>query len=273
MECQLKNSVNEFNPLVSVVTPCYNDGVYLAETIQSVLAQTYLNIEMIVVDDGSVDQDSINAIEQLKQKFPKVQFYRIENGGPSKARNVAISKAKGKYILPLDADDLIGPNYIEKAVKVLEGHPEVGLVYCHAEFFGERQGPWDLPPFTIQAFAWDNLIFNAGVFRRSHWEQFGGYDETLIYGSEDYDFWLNFIEIGLVPIRLDETLFFYRIKKKSRSTAFLQSALDHKVETYAKIFKNHAGFFEDKIEHFFQMRFELEKKILLSEKDALWSRE
>lgn len=258
--------------LVSVIVPCFNDGAYLEETIQSILNQTYSRIEIVVTDDGSTDPASHQYLSDVEKKY-KIQVIRSENKGPSAARNLAIKNSKGFYILPLDADDLIKPTYIEKAVKILEEHPEVGLVYCKAETFGVKTGPWDLPIFNMDEFAWDNQIFNAGIYRRQHWEEIGGYDESLIHGSEDYDFWVALIKKNLSPFQLPEVLFSYRIKKVSRSTRFATTSLKHKVETYAKIFANNLDFYEKNLLPFMKRRLFLEKSILLAQENSLLNRQ
>ncbi len=259
-------------PLVTVVTPCFNDGAYLRETLDCLFKQKYPNIEIIVVDDGSSDPATVSALEELQRDYDSVKFFRKENGGPSSARNYGIQRSSGKYILPLDADDLIADEYIAKCVQVLEKHPEVGIVYCKAEFFGEKSGTWDLPDFCVSRFAWDNVIFNAAMFRKSDWRAVGGYDDSLIHGSEDYDFWLSLVEKDLIPFRLPEVLFYYRIKPESRSKKFANVDFEHKVETYAKIFNNHRNFFDRHMKYFYRTKFALEQRVSLSKKSVFWDR-
>jgi len=107
---------NEY-PLVSVIIPIYNMQDFLSETIESVLKSTYPRYELILVDDGSTD-NSAKIAEQYSQKATNIRFYAQKNGGASKARNFAIEQSHGKYILPVDADNLISSDYIEKAVEV-----------------------------------------------------------------------------------------------------------------------------------------------------------
>lgn len=135
-------------PLVSVIIPYYNDGKYIHETLESVKNQTYQNVEIILVDDGSTEEDSIRIFDDLKRLGFKT--YRQENAGPSVARNNAISHSKGKYVLPVDADDKIDSTYIEKAVIYMEEHEQCGIVYCQAKFFGMRRGLWNLPKYSLK---------------------------------------------------------------------------------------------------------------------------
>ena len=101
-------------PVVSVVIPCFNQGSFLDESIGSVLAQTFEDFEIIVVDDGSTDAVSMQAFESFH--YPKARLIRSKNQGLPAARNLAISHATGRYILPLDCDDKIAPSYLAKAV-------------------------------------------------------------------------------------------------------------------------------------------------------------
>lgn len=118
-------------PAVSVIIPCYNQGAFIKEAVDSVLAQTFQDFEIIIVNDGSSDAKTNEFLSNFTA--PKTTVLSLaENQGPSVARNVAIKAAKGKYILPLDADDKIAPTYLEKAFNVLEQNISVGIVYCKA---------------------------------------------------------------------------------------------------------------------------------------------
>jgi len=133
-------------PTVSVIIPCFNQGHFLAESIGSVLASDHDDLEIIVVDDGSTDPTTITLLEQLA--YPKTRLLRQENRGLAAARNYGITEAHGSYILPLDADDRIGPQYISQAVAALEADQHLGIIYCRAEKFGAEEGPWQLPRFS-----------------------------------------------------------------------------------------------------------------------------
>ena len=203
---------------VSVIIPYYNDGKYIAETLYSVNQQTYSNIEIILIDDGSDDTESIRIFDEIKLK-DGIKLREV-NAGPSVARNLGISHANGKYILPLDADDKIAPSYIEKAVEVLEKKPQCGIVYSKAAFFGVDGGRWNLPPFSMGKMLISNIIFNAGLFRKKDWEACGGYDESLKAGIEDWEFWLSILALKRDVYQINEVLFYYRIKKISRNQKF-----------------------------------------------------
>ena len=130
---------------VSLIIPCYNQSKYVEEEINSALSQTYKNTEIICINDGSTDE-SAQVIENCAKNNQKIIFInRKENKGVVTARNTAIEAATGEYILPLDADDTIEPTYVEKAARILDANPQIGIVYCRAKLFGAQNGEWTLP--------------------------------------------------------------------------------------------------------------------------------
>lgn len=228
------------NPMVSVVMPCYNDGRYIQESVASVKAQTYPNVELIIIDDGSDDSDTIATLNALA-KETNVQVLHATHVGPSAARNAAIREARGKYILPLDADDTIDPTYIEKAVNILESHKDTGVAYCEADLFGAQSGKWDLPTYSFESMLFDNIVFVTALFSKADWEKVGGFNENMKAGMEDYDFWLSILGEGKKIEQIPEVLFHYRIKDSSRTTQFQQDPSRIK-ETYHQLFDNHREF-------------------------------
>lgn len=230
------------NVKVSIIMPCYNDGRYIQKSIQSVINQTIQSWELIIIDDGSDDSETLLYLNKLEH--PKIKIYFEEHGGPSHARNKGIKYASGKYILPLDADDIIAPSYLEKAISVLDQDSSIGIVYCEAEFFDKKQERWNLPNFTIERMLLHNIIFVTSLFRKSDWEAIGGFDEHLEYGLEDYDFWLSILERKTTVYRIPEILFYYRIKSLSRNKKF-ELDEDRVKETYNYIFFKHINLYRN----------------------------
>ncbi|MDN3690578.1 glycosyltransferase family 2 protein [Cyclobacterium jeungdonense] len=117
-------------PLVSIIIPVYNKADFVRESLESALAQTYPNIELVLVNDGSTDS-SLAILEEYRSKFPeKIMLIDQENGGVSKATNVGIRASKGAFIQFLDADDLLSPDKIENQVRILEGNSPFALASC-----------------------------------------------------------------------------------------------------------------------------------------------
>lgn len=217
-------------PKVSVIVPCYNHGAFLDEAVDSVLAQTYQDFEIIVVDDGSTEEATVRLLAGYQR--PRTRVLHTVNQGLAAARNHGIRAAAGEYILPLDADDRINQAYLEKAVAILDVRPEVGIVYCDAEKFGDQTGPWRLPDFSIRKMLFSNLIFCSAFFRKSDWELVGGYRTNMKSGWEDWDFWLSLLEIGREVDKIPEVQFFYRTKETSMIKAMdrqIRVAMHHQL--------------------------------------------
>jgi len=250
---------------VSVVIPCFNDGEYIEETLRSLQTQTIQNFEVIIVDDASTDTTTQQILDQLS--FPNLTVIRLEkNSGPAVARNKAIAQAKGDYILPLDADDTIEPTYLEKAQTILKNHPNVGIVYCEADFFGAKSGKWELPPYSFPEVLVANMIFATGMYRKEDWEKVGGYNENMRQGNEDYDFWLSLLELGRKVYQIPEILFHYRIKERSRTTQ-LRSDANKEIDTYEQIFHNHQKLYLDNIRIVFETLSKQQKELHLKNTD------
>jgi glycosyltransferase involved in cell wall biosynthesis len=239
---------------VSIVIPCFNGGEHLGDAVRSALDQTYTDIEVIIVDDGSTDPVTKQVLAGAS--WPRTRIIHQANAGPSAARNRAIREATGEFILPLDADDTIEPEYVAKAVAVLEAQPEVGVVYCKATKFGAEQGPWNLPVYTLRELVIDNVIFVTALYRKSDWADVGGYNESLRHGVEDYEFWVKVVNKGRKVVQLDERLFNYRTQEKSRTSAF-QKERSAVVQTYAEIFRSNISFYANHADFLFEHRFGL----------------
>ena len=200
--------------LLSIIVPCYNQSEFLDECLQSVLNQTYQDWECIIVNDGSQD-DTENIAKKWESKDSRFKYVYKPNGGLSSARNFGIALSKGTFILPLDSDDKISPDYINLALKQFNDNSELKLVYCKAKKFGEVNGIWQLPDFSPSLLARRNMIFCSAIFRKSEWERVKGYDEKMIYGWEDWEFWLAILKDGGKVFCLEEVGFYYRTSKKS----------------------------------------------------------
>lgn len=201
-------------PLVSVVIPVYNMEEFLEETLDSVLSSDYPNFEVIVMDDGSKDR-SLEIAESYKSRYENVRVYTQANSGVATARNHAISKAGGVYILPVDADNRISKELIHSAVDILESDPEVKVVCPRAEFFGDRSGEWVLPPFSLSLLARKNMMDTCAVYRKSEWERIGGYCAEIV-AREDWEFWISMLKDGGKVVKLPETGLFYRVREQSK---------------------------------------------------------
>ncbi|MBD2139547.1 glycosyltransferase family 2 protein [Anabaena sp. FACHB-1237] len=228
------------SPMVSVIIPCYNQGEYLYDSVSSVLAQTYQNFEIIIINDGSTCPHTIKILHNFHQ--PKTVVIHTHNQGLVCSRNNGIKIARGKYILPLDADDKIGNTYLQEAVELLENNHNLGIVYSQAEFFGNKTGKWELPKYQFPHILLGNVIFCSGFFRKSDWEKVGGYNPSMIYGWEDYDFWLSLIELKRDVVCIPNVLFYYRQHSLSMTNSMTEEQI---LYTFNQLFKNHTSLYRE----------------------------
>jgi glycosyltransferase involved in cell wall biosynthesis len=243
-------------PLVSVIMPCFNQGKFIDEAVESVVAQTFTSVEIIIINDGSTDTETIRLLNHYQK--PNLSVIHTKNQGPSAARNVGIQQAKGQYILPVDADDRIAATYLEKAVPILESQPDMGIVYAQAELFGAETGSFDLPPYQFPNILLGNMIFNSSLYRKADWAKVGGYNENMGWGWEDYDFWLSILELGREVFCIPEVLFMIRKVENSRSQQMTQ---EHWIKSYTQIFKNHPQLYSDHIDILFRELVELRENV------------
>ena len=188
---------------VSVIIPLYNKAPYIAETLLSVRNQTYENVELIVVDDGSTDNgpeiaDSCGAWVLDNQAT-----------GPSEARNTGVRFSTGRLILPLDADDWIDPTYLEKTVPICAENG-VGIVSTDMVRFGKVNDVLPARPLTVEEEKNANEIPCCSLIKREAFVQAGGYNSRAD-GYEDWDLWIDILKRGWKHRVVNEPLFHYRV--------------------------------------------------------------
>ena len=230
-------------PAVSIVIPCYKQAHYLPEAVQSVVAQTFADWEVIVVSDGSPD-DTVAVAGRLAREHPsrRIRLHTQSNQGLAMARNNGIAKALGKYILPLDADDALAPEFLAKSVAILEAHADTHIVYTDQLHFGDRQGICQTSELTLAKLATHNLFAYCSLYRREVFDAVGGYNPNMVWGYEDWDFWIGATERGFKARKVAEPLFHYRVKADS----MLATAEAHAAALRARIVLNHPKVYDDR---------------------------
>ena len=205
-------------PLVSVMTPCFNHGEWLRECIESVRAQTYPAVEMIVIDDASSQADTHAYLSEL-EGAADVEVLRMErNSGPSAARNRGLELARGRYVLPLDSDNLLLPDAIERLVNQLQGAGErVGFVYPTIQYFGNRELYFEPPAYNAWLLTKGNYIDTCALIDRSVFDAGIRYPEEIVLGHEDWDFFLTLFEHGVHGVAANGKTLRYRKHGFTRS--------------------------------------------------------
>ncbi len=225
-------------PLISAIIPAYNAETFIAKTLLSILSQTYQNIEILVVNDGSTDSTA-DIVKSFAQKDSRVILLNQSNAGVAAARNLAISKATGEYIAPIDADDIWYPQNLEKQLECLiKSEPSVGVVYSWSLDINEKDlltgGFYNS---TIEGEVYKALVYkyfmgnaSSSLIRRICFEKVGGYNCQLkaenAQGCEDLELFLRIAEhyqFKVVP----EFLVGYRQIPSSMSCNYAAMAKSH----------------------------------------------
>lgn len=231
--------------LVSVVIPCYKQAEYLAESVDSVVAQTHQNWELIIVNDGSPDDTSAVARDLIKRHAGRrIRLVEQQNQGLAMARNAGIRVSVGKYILPLDADDRIHPDMLAKTVALLEANPGISIAYTDYRYFGFQEQVMQTREYDFRTICTAyNQFTCTSLYRREAWVAAGGYNPNMVLGYEDWDFWISCGELGYVGKRVPEVLFFYRTKQKS----MISDAKDRHGALFARIILNHPSTYPEQV--------------------------
>jgi glycosyltransferase involved in cell wall biosynthesis len=210
---------------VSVLMPAYNVDRYLDHAARSALVQTYRDLELIIVDDGSTDR-TLDIAHQVQASDPaRVRVVAAANGGPAAARNAAIAHSSGDYFALLDADDLWEPEFLARQMAVFAAMPDTDLVTGNGRNLrGERHGqlvhpcPDPRPDLNLATIIRDErAVFVMTVFRRRVVDAIGGFDSSL-RGNEDFDYWMRAAIAGFRFRRNPEPLAWYRRRDDSLSS-------------------------------------------------------
>ncbi|MBX3358470.1 MAG: glycosyltransferase [Phycisphaeraceae bacterium] len=243
-------------PRVAVVIPCYNHGAFVREAVESARGQTHTNVDVVVVDDGSTVAGTLEALDRLRGEGTRV--IRQDNAGLAAARNAGIRATDAEFFVPLDADDLLRPGFIEYLLAPLAADPSLGYAYCHAEYFGSSTGTWRCPeynPFTLLV---ANLSTATALVRRSAFDLAGGYAESMLHGMEDWDLWLSLLQVGYRGRLVPQPLFMYR---QHAGGSMLSHTQRHRPIPVRQIVERHAPMYLVHMES------------ALTEKDSMFFRE
>ena len=225
-------------PEVSVVICCFNQGSFVRGAIESVLVQTFPSFEVIVVDDGSTEPATIAQLDGLD--YPRTTLIRQENTGLPGARNAGIRRARGRFVVPLDADDELAPTFLAEFHEAISGHPEAAFVHCWSELFGDQHAVWVTRPYNPYQQLLSNGLVGCVLLRREAWEAVGGYAEDLTSGNEDWDLWLRLLGAGWDQVEVPRPLFRYRkhgVSMSVETEARFEHARLEMVARHARLFE------------------------------------
>jgi glycosyltransferase involved in cell wall biosynthesis len=248
-------------PLISVIIPAFNSGKYLAQTIDSVLAQSYQNFEIIIVDDGSTD-DTLQLAKNIAEKDNRIKVYSIPPAGrPSVPRNFGIQQAKGDLVAFLDSDDLWGRSKLDDQLRVFRNNPKTGFVYSVSVTFGDvnlLSPAYEVFPLITKAAKNREDLLKMGntiplssvLIKASLLKEVKGFDEDPQLLIEDYDLWLRLSSLTTFRF-LPRIHVFYRIhssqfsadwETKKQRLDYLSKKRNIKLPEY-KFRRTRGGFF------------------------------
>jgi glycosyltransferase involved in cell wall biosynthesis len=203
---------------ISVIIPCYDQARYLPDAVQSIVRQTYTNWECIIINDGSSD-NTAEVARQLIAQYPerRIRFIDKPHSGVSDTRNMGVEVAAGDWILPLDSDDMFEPNFMQRAVEIIEREPTVDVVFANMQEFGASSGQWIPDEYSRAQVMLSDTMPYASLYRRDLWHKVGGYDRLLsvIRQPEDWSFWVSCSKHNVTVRRIHEKLFLYRVHPQS----------------------------------------------------------
>ena len=203
-------------PKLSVVITCYNLGQYVDEAVDSVLAQTRHDFEIVIINDGSTDPATNALLADYRKPYTRV--VRTENRGLAAARNLGITLSRGDYLCALDADDRLAPTYFEKAARLLDDDPSLTFVSSWLETFGDEVWVWKQDRCDLATLLGECTVSTAALVRAAALRTVGGYDERMPHpGYEDWDLWISLVEQGFRGTIVPEILFYYRRRPGSMS--------------------------------------------------------
>jgi glycosyltransferase involved in cell wall biosynthesis len=200
---------------VTVVITCFNYGRFLGEAVNSTLEQEGGPPNVIVVDDGSTETSTLDALEQLP---PEVELVRQERAGVCEARNTGLKRAATPFVLILDADDRLRPTALEVLLEPLEGDPSLGFAYGSMHFFGDWKGELRFPPYDPYALLYRHTIGLSALLRREVFEDTGGFDPAFEQ-FEDWELWVNALAHGWRGRQVDAVTVEYRRHPGSKQAA------------------------------------------------------
>ena len=236
------NRVSNDKSSVSIITPYYNAGKYFEQTFNCVMNQTFPWFEWIIVDDGSTDKPSLDTLERLSKQDTRIRVLHQSNQRQAAARNAAIKHSTTDIIVPLDADDLISPPFIEELYFALQKNPDAAWAYTDSVGFGAQNYLWK-QPFSASRMKTENLLVCTAAIRKEWLEKVGGYDVSDKSYDEDWHLWLKLMAAGAKPVHLSGTLFWYRrsaegMQQQVQKDRALKQASAKKIQETANAIKN-----------------------------------
>lgn len=238
----LLNRPSRGQPLVSIIVPCFNHGLFLPACLHAIREQDYPELEVVVIDDASTDAETLEVMAELESESWARVIRQPVNSGPSAARNAALEVVSGRYVLPVDADNLLLPDAVARLVAQLQGAGEmVGFIYPNPQYFGNRNDYFQAPDYNLHALLRGNFCDTCSLFDREVFDAGIRFAEDIVLGHEDWDLMLQLAARGVRGEPAHGKTLLYRKHGFTRSDS-VEYALDSFHQT---IPGRHQGLFSD----------------------------
>lgn len=230
---------------LSIIIACYNHDQFIRQAVKSAYQQDYSNKEIIVINDGSTD-NSAETLRELEKKY-KIKVINQENRGVIAARNRAISKSTGDYIICLDADDYFASSdVVSTMINKIEEDKNYGVVYGNYSKFGAEKGLIDIKMGTVGQFLTGCNMSVTSLIRKDLFVKVGGFADYMKGGFEDIELFIRLAQVCQFA-KVEKTIFNYRILKDSRNS----KAISKRNEVFLEIIKNNKKIYSDNLEEFY----------------------
>lgn len=229
-------------PLVSIVVPCYNCEKTVLETLNTIENQTYPHKEIILVDDGSSDNTK-RILENYVTTADQYFLFHQSNKGQASARNVGLSHAKGEYVVFVDSDDKIHPDFLREFIQVLQEDSEVNMVYSEMQTFDRENKLYNLREFKLSEFLISNCIPVFCMVRTKHIQSIGGFDENMD-NNEDWECWIRlYRKYSGKAIKINKVLYYYRKRWEENSISDLSVKKNKAEASFQYVYNKHYTFY------------------------------
>ena len=231
-------------PVISVIIPFYNSGKYIEQTVTSVLNQTFPYYEILIIDDGSKDEESLNKLLEIEKMDNRIKIYHKENEGLAATRDFGATKSSetSKYLMFLDDDDLIEPTFFECAYWTLETNKEASWAYSDSIGFGTMEYTWN-KFFDSEKQKKVNELISETFVRKEVFREVNGYELREKAVNEDWNFWLKLLAKGRYPVHMS----FYGQWYRRKETGELKKSVDNKKRSL-EIIQNTASKINKRVE-------------------------
>ncbi len=260
-----RENATVFSPLISVIVPYYNGKKYIEQTITSVLNQTFQAYEILIIDDGSTDQESLQLLEKIQTWDKRIHVYHKANEGLAATRDYGAEKSieTVQYLMFLDDDDLLEPTFLECGYWTLETNLDAAWTYSDSIGFGTQQYTWN-KYFDSERMKTENILISAALVRKSDFFAVHGYEVREKAVHEDWNFWLKLLEQGKYPVHMSFYGQWYRRKEKGE----LQRARENETRSY-EIIQNTAQTIHKKVQAIQYPRYSYERTSMSDREETI----